>query len=126
MYKNRETSKGPYDGPVLAQRISWTPRQRHKNRNIPHSSVPLGRQFLEFYSRAQDPARPALSHWSDSDWDIKVPYSNQKEEVYKLVEFQQLLSGNLSCNVTKKDRLSWKWDPKQVFFVKKCLLQVKR
>ena len=88
------------------------------------SSVPLRRILPKLYSWAQDPAGSVLSHWPHSDWDIKVPLSNQEEKVQKREELLQLLPDNFSCNVTEKECPSWEWDPKRIFTMKNAYFRL--
>ena len=39
----------------------------------------IGDTIFKIFSVAQDPTGSVISHWSDTDWNIKVPYLNQED-----------------------------------------------
>jgi len=40
---------------------------------------PVEDSFLGFFFLSKDPTGSVLSHWTNADWNIKVPYLNQEE-----------------------------------------------
>jgi len=59
-------------------------------------SVPLWLLFLDLYSIAMDPIGPVRAHWSNTSWNIKVPYSGEEDNLTQREELFQHLASNLS------------------------------
>ena len=89
---------------------------------------PFEELFPDLFSLSQDLTGSVVSYWLNGCWIIKVPESGLGDLIAKRKELMQFLvqvaARNFQMDIGVRDRLSWVWDSKKIFFGLECVLLV--